>query len=585
MSKSIEELRAERAARQKKDATTPQNGASHAPTPASVREEPEPLPEEREEPAKRPERSTKNKIVPRSLVMSTSQDIHRSPPHSAEAEQGVLGSMLISPRTAIPEARRIITEDFFYVPAHQTIFTDILAMFDAGGAIDLLTFTQYVRDAGQIDSVGGAAFITSLYIFVPTAANIAYYLEIVRDKYILRQLIADATETVRRAYNEQDEVNALLDDREASFRTVRSAAASQLSDVESFGFGALMDFDSKADQNNLLGFRYLCRGFTCLWAAAAGAGKSSLAMQLAILWGNGLPAFSIKPVRPLKSLIIQAENDLGDTGEQLQGVMKGMARLDPVINNPSHRELTERNVVIKRVIASTGMKFCALLESLIQSELPDFVWIDPLFAFAGCDLKDAKEAGEFLREGIIPIAVRHGVCLHVIHHVGKPDKDSKSKAGWTDLDFQYLGFGSSEIQNAFRAVNIMLPVAGHEKKFRMILAKRGSRAGAKDPDGEFTTSVYLAHSAAEDGICWVQIDKPEDQDKDSKSGQFSKSFSIDDVLEHMSAIDGMKTGALQRHISTETGMSKATFYRCFEFLKKNSKIRLGEDGWIRSNQS
>jgi hypothetical protein len=575
------DLARRRAERQSKAVTTGQNGQGHAHEPPVVREPDEPLPEERPAQSPRPARSTA-RVFPRSMTVASSQDIHRTPPNSAGAEQGVLGSMVISPRTAIPEARRILTEDFFYVPAHQTIFTDLLAMFDAGGAIDLLTFTQYLRDVGHIDSVGGPSFITSLYVFVPTSANIAYYLEIVRDKFILRQLIADASETVRRAHEEQDEVNTLLDDREESFKVVRAAVAGQMCDVENFGFGALMDFDSKSDQNNLLGFRWLCRGFTSLWAAAAGAGKSSLAMQLAITWGNGLPIFGIKPVRPLKSLIIQAENDLGDTGEQLQGVMKGMVRLDPSMNNPRHRELTERNVVIKRVIASTGMKFCALLETLIQQELPDFVWIDPLFAFAGCDLKDAKEAGEFLRNGIIPIAVRHGVCLHVIHHVGKPDKDSKAKAGWTDLDFQYLGFGSSEIQNSFRAVNIMLPVAGHEKKFRMILAKRGSRAGAKDPDGEFATSLYLAHSAAEDGICWVQIDKPEEQPRESKSGQFSNAFKPDDILAEMSAVDGLKTGALQRHVMTETGMSRPTFFRLFTELKKGGKVRLSDDGWIKS---
>ena len=66
----------------------------------------------------------------------------------------------------------------------------------------------------MLESVGGAAFVTSLFTFVPTAANVPYYLEIVRDKYILRQIIAACTESVRRAYEEQDEVNNLLDEVE-----------------------------------------------------------------------------------------------------------------------------------------------------------------------------------------------------------------------------------------------------------------------------------------------------------------------------------------------------------------------------------
>src|SRR5216110_2352959 len=142
------------------------------------------------------------------------QDIHRTPPHSVEAEQGVLGSMLISPRDTIAECVEKINEEYFYVPAHQTIYTVLVELWNAGQAIDLITFTQVLRDRNLLESLGGAAFITGLFTFVPTAANVQYYLDIVRDKYILREIIAAATESVRRAYEEQDEVNNLLDEVE-----------------------------------------------------------------------------------------------------------------------------------------------------------------------------------------------------------------------------------------------------------------------------------------------------------------------------------------------------------------------------------
>src|SRR5438270_8521390 len=153
------------------------------------------------------------KVVPISPTGSA-QDVHRTPPHSAEAEQGVLGSMLISPRDAIAECVAKITDEYFYVPAHQTIYNSLVELWNAAQAIDLITFTQVLRDRNLLETVGGAAFITSLYTFVPTAANVGYYLEIVRDKYILRQIITAATESVRRAYEEQDEVNNLLDEVE-----------------------------------------------------------------------------------------------------------------------------------------------------------------------------------------------------------------------------------------------------------------------------------------------------------------------------------------------------------------------------------
>jgi replicative DNA helicase len=158
--------------------------------------------------------------------------IHRALPHSVEAEQGVLGSMLISPRDTIDEVLETVDKDYFYVPAHQTIFDALVVLWKRRKAIDLITFTQFLDDwDGRTDpnqpkmvgpkrhilsEVGGAAFVTNLLTFVPTAANIEYYLEIVKDKHILRQIIRTATDAVRRAYEDQDEPWLVLDDYQAN---------------------------------------------------------------------------------------------------------------------------------------------------------------------------------------------------------------------------------------------------------------------------------------------------------------------------------------------------------------------------------
>src|SRR5688572_18011109 len=106
--------------------------------------------------------------VTHSGLTSLPQDVGRTLPHSVEAEQGVLGSMLISPREIIAECVERITEEYFYVPAHQTIYTVLVELWNAGAGIDLITFTQTLRDRNTLETVGGAAFITSLYTFVPT---------------------------------------------------------------------------------------------------------------------------------------------------------------------------------------------------------------------------------------------------------------------------------------------------------------------------------------------------------------------------------------------------------------------------------
>src|SRR6187397_2850880 len=233
------------------------------------------------------------KVVPISPTGSA-QDVHRTPPHSVEAEQGVLGSMLISPRETIGECVEKINEDYFYVPAHRTIYEVLVDLWNAGQAIDLITFTQVLRDRNLLESVGGAAFVTSLFTFVPTAANLEYYLEIVREKYILRQIIAAATESVRRAYEEQDEVNALLDEVEQKiFAVGEDRFRGQMPGMKEQVMGALESIEKLWERRG--GITGLSTGFIELDRLTSGLhaaemiviagrpsmGKTALAMNMA----------------------------------------------------------------------------------------------------------------------------------------------------------------------------------------------------------------------------------------------------------------------------------------------------------------
>jgi replicative DNA helicase len=170
-----------------------------------------------------PESRRKNQSNPKATgagypppLTSYSQDPHRSPPHSIEAESGVLGSMLVSPNDVIPECVIQIGEEYqyFFSPIHGTIYMQLVDMWNRQQAIDLITFTQSLRDKNLLDQVGGPAFVTHLFTFVPTAANVRYYLDIVREKFILRKIISICTVSCGRAYDEQDQVDTLLDEVE-----------------------------------------------------------------------------------------------------------------------------------------------------------------------------------------------------------------------------------------------------------------------------------------------------------------------------------------------------------------------------------
>src|SRR5437660_7448448 len=94
------------------------------------------------------------------------------PPHSVEAEMGVLGSMVIAPQEAIPKCVEKITQEYLYIPAHQTVFRVLVERWNADQAIDLITITQTLRDRNLLETIGGVSFVTSLFTFVPTAANL-----------------------------------------------------------------------------------------------------------------------------------------------------------------------------------------------------------------------------------------------------------------------------------------------------------------------------------------------------------------------------------------------------------------------------
>jgi len=124
--------------------------------------------------------------------------------------------MLIAPNEAIAECVVQIGDEhaYFFSPVHATIYILLVEMWNDQKGIDLITFTQALRDKNLLEQVGGAAFVTHLYTFVPSAANVRYYLDIIREKFILRKIISVSTVSCSRAYNEQDQVDILLDEVE-----------------------------------------------------------------------------------------------------------------------------------------------------------------------------------------------------------------------------------------------------------------------------------------------------------------------------------------------------------------------------------
>ncbi|NWF92340.1 MAG: replicative DNA helicase [Syntrophaceae bacterium] len=138
---------------------------------------------------------------------------HKLPPQNIEAEQSVLGGILIE-NEAINKVTEILTPDDFYRDAHRKIFNALVNLSERDEPADLITLTNELRKMDHLDSVGGASYLASLIDSVPTAANIEYYAKIVKEKAILRKLIETSTEIITQSYEDRTDVESFLDEAE-----------------------------------------------------------------------------------------------------------------------------------------------------------------------------------------------------------------------------------------------------------------------------------------------------------------------------------------------------------------------------------
>ncbi|WP_293728456.1 replicative DNA helicase [uncultured Phascolarctobacterium sp.] len=138
----------------------------------------------------------------------------RVPPQNIEAEQSVLGAMLID-KEAIAKATEILSADDFYREAHRVIFNAMLELYNKNEAVDMITVTDILRRDNKLEDIGGIAYITSLANVVLTAANVKFHADIVAEKSVLRQLVRVSTEIAAMGYEANDEVSTLLDTAES----------------------------------------------------------------------------------------------------------------------------------------------------------------------------------------------------------------------------------------------------------------------------------------------------------------------------------------------------------------------------------
>jgi replicative DNA helicase len=140
-------------------------------------------------------------------------NLRRVPPQNLEAESSVLGGILLE-NDAINVVLELLRTGDFYRESHRKIFRAMIELADRSEPVDIITLSECLKNRGELEAVGGSAYLASLNDFVPTAANISYYARIVREKSILRHLINAATEVATKGYDGTGNVEELLDSAE-----------------------------------------------------------------------------------------------------------------------------------------------------------------------------------------------------------------------------------------------------------------------------------------------------------------------------------------------------------------------------------
>jgi replicative DNA helicase len=230
-------------------------------------------------------------------VRKTEADPHRLLPQSPDAEKGILGSFLIAPRDIGAHCEeQQIRPDIFAIPSHAVIFGELQCMYNEQQPIDFITLTNRLRSKGLLDSCGGAGFVTELFSFIPTAANARYYIEVAKEKHVLRELITTCTQLASRGYDEQDNVQGLVAEAEKAIFALSQSHEKAAKDTHSAhelvvdAMNYLSDLHDRGGELGGLptGYRELDRKIDGLHpqdmiviAARPSMGKTALAMNIA----------------------------------------------------------------------------------------------------------------------------------------------------------------------------------------------------------------------------------------------------------------------------------------------------------------
>lgn len=333
-------------------------------------------------------------------------NFERLPPHSIEAEQAVLGCLLLDPKDALVEVQQRIGEtQIFYDPRHETVYRALTSLVATGTPIDIITLTGRLTDGGELEKIGGFAFLSSLMDSVASPAQLPTYLDDVWRKYQLRQTIRRATEIAAEAYDIPEDVDGFLSRAEEKVfglprgqrqgpQTAQSLAQKCIDRIEHYNRGRGLI------TGQATGYWYwdkltggLQNGELIVIGGRPGTGKTSLAMNVAerVAWWDEKDGTS-RPGNPVGVLSMEMSADdlmlrlvcsrarvnfhklrtgmmSNDDMAKLENALPQMARAPIVIDDASNLTAFEMRSKLRQMKARYGIKL-AIIDYIQLAKLP-----------------------------------------------------------------------------------------------------------------------------------------------------------------------------------------------------------------------
>lgn len=324
------------------------------------------------------------------------ESLGKIPPHNIEAEQSVLGSMILD-REAIVTSIEILRSTDFYKEAHSEIYEAVTTIFAKDEPVDMITLSEELKKRNTLESIGGMIYIANLSEGVSTTANIKYYCEIVEEKSTLRKLIKASNEIIAKGYEDEENIDVIVELAEKKiFDITQKRNQEGLEPIKN----VLLDSFTKIEQlsQNSGGITGLTTGFIDLDAKTSGLQKSDLIL-VAARPAMGKTAFSLNVVQnaALKGNASVAFFSLEMSKDQLVQRMlssESHVELQKIINGRLTEEdwpklvssmgpLSQANIYIDDTPGITLMELKAKCRKLKIEKGLDLVMIDYLQLMSG----------------------------------------------------------------------------------------------------------------------------------------------------------------------------------------------------------